>query len=196
MKFRACAGDSLTLLMAICGLALIGTAWRVRLPRHVRRRGAAVRRPLEPSTNRIGPRPLPASRKQKAAAMRAKSAQRPPARSTIWSRVKSSQRRRLGPRKRLRVVRCPARSRPRRLPPVRRYRTKRCPEKRSAADPSGPHSTVPAASQRAENSSAADVTAALNPAHLVDAPIAANANGTAAITPPVSGEWLCGSSYV
>ena len=41
MKFRACAGDSLTLLMAISGLALMGTACAVRLPRHVRRRGAA-----------------------------------------------------------------------------------------------------------------------------------------------------------
>jgi hypothetical protein len=61
------------------------------------------------------------------------------------------------------------------------------PREAVAADPSGPHSTVTAASQRAENSSAADVTAALNPAHSVDAPIAANANGTAAITPPVSG---------
>ena len=61
------------------------------------------------------------------------------------------------------------------------------PREAVTADPSGPHSTVTAASQRAENSSAADVTAALNPAHSVDAPIAANANGTAAITPPVSG---------
>jgi hypothetical protein len=61
------------------------------------------------------------------------------------------------------------------------------PREAVAADPSGSHSTVDAASQRAEKSSGVEVTAALNPEHLAGAPIAANANTTAAITPPALG---------
>jgi len=58
----------------------------------------------------------------------------------------------------------------------------------AAEEPFDHHSTVAAASQRAGKSSAMDVTAALNSEHLVGAPIAANANGAAAITPPSLGK--------
>jgi hypothetical protein len=57
----------------------------------------------------------------------------------------------------------------------------------AASESSGHRSTVTAASQRAGKSSAMDVTAALNPEHLVGSPIAATANRAAAITPSALG---------
>jgi hypothetical protein len=57
----------------------------------------------------------------------------------------------------------------------------------AAADPSESHSTVDPASHRTEKSNAMGVTAALNPEHLAGGLVAANTNTTAAITPPALG---------
>jgi hypothetical protein len=54
---------------------------------------------------------------------------------------------------------------------------------RAAVDPSTSRSTVDATSQRVENSTSVEVTAALNPQHLARAPIAASPNSTEAISP-------------
>ena len=56
-----------------------------------------------------------------------------------------------------------------------------------AADPSGARSTVATSSQRAGQSSAADVTVASNPENSAAVPNAANANSTAVITPAALG---------
>ena len=79
------------------------------------------------------------------------------------------------------------RPRLRRLLPVSRYRTKSMPHVVAAADPAGPPPNA-VTSQRAGQSGAADGTAAANRAHLAAAPIApAEANSAAAVTPPVLG---------
>ena len=115
--------------MAICGLALIGTACAVGYRDMFG--GSATRRP--PTIGAINEPnrtpPAPASRKPKAAAMRAS---RPATTGSIDNMVSREEQpgRRLGPQKPPRVLRCPGRARLRRRPPVRRYRTKRCREKR------------------------------------------------------------------
>jgi hypothetical protein len=57
----------------------------------------------------------------------------------------------------------------------------------AAVDPSGSHSTVGATSQHAEKSTSVEATAALNPQHLADAPIAASPNSTEATSSAVLG---------
>ena len=114
MKFRR-ALASLTLVIAIFGLALVGSACAASSRNMF---GGSVSPTLPPTIKTINERnriaPVP------------RSAQRPPARSTTWPRVKSNPSPRLGPQKPLRALRCPGRARLRRPPPVRLYRTKRC----------------------------------------------------------------------
>ena len=104
--------------------------------------------------------------------MRAKSVQRPLARSTKWSRVKSNQPT-IGPPKAAPRDSLPRRERrPRRLAAGQAVPNQAMPRVAVAADPAGLDSTIAAASQRAGQSGAADVTAASNREHLAAAPIA------------------------
>jgi hypothetical protein len=57
----------------------------------------------------------------------------------------------------------------------------------TAADPSTSRSTVNPTSQRAENPTSVEVTAALNPQRLAGAPVAASPNSTEAISPAALG---------
>ena len=162
--------------------------------RHAGRCSAArfFRRPRRSSqraTNRVRSRPLLASPKPKTAATHAKSVQIPPARSRNWSRAKSNKPR-LSRRKRLH-----ANSLPREGPPAapappaagQAVPNQAMPRVAMTAPP-GSSSTIAAASQRAGQSGAADVTAAASRAHLAAAPLeSAEANSTAAVTPPVLG---------
>ena len=121
---------SLTLLMAICGLALIGSACAFGYRDMFG--GAALPPPTVGAINepyRTAPAPGEPQAESSGNARQVGAATT----GSIDNMVSREEQppRRLGPRKRLRVVRCPARSRPRRLPPVRRCRTERCPEKRS-----------------------------------------------------------------
>ena len=177
----------LTLLMAMCGLALIGTAWVFGYRDMFG--GAALPPPTIGAINEpYGTAPAPGEPQAESSGnARQVGAATTGSIDNMVSREEQPATT-IGPPKAAPRGSLPgARSSatPAAGQPVQNHAMPR--ETVSAADPSGPHSTVPAASQRAENSSAADVTGALNPAHLVDAPIAANANGTAAITPPALG---------
>ena len=115
---------SLTLAIAIFGLALAGTACAVDYRNMF---GGSVWPTITQSFKAINERnTIPsASDPQAASSGHVRSVQRPLARSTTWSRVKTNQPR-SGPQKPPRALRCPGQAPPRRRAPVRLRRNKRC----------------------------------------------------------------------
>jgi SPOR domain len=174
---------SLTLLLAICGIALIGPAWEFGYRNMF---GGAALTTVEAinEPNRIAPAP---SQPQAEGSGNARQAG-----ATITGSVDNMVSREAQPTTTVGPPKTAPRGSSSRAisPPIAAGQAlvnQPTPPDALATDPSGSHSTVDAASQRAEKSSAVEVTAALNPEHLAGAPIAATANSTAAITPPALG---------
>jgi hypothetical protein len=141
---------SLTLLMAISGLALIGSACAFGY-RDVFGGSAPPAVEAINETNRIAPAPVEPQAKRNDNARQAGAATAALIDNTVS--------------------------------PKEQLTTTIVPPKEAAAESSGHHSSVATASRRAGKSGAMDVTAALNPEHLVGAPNAANATSAPAITP-------------
>jgi hypothetical protein len=179
---------SLTLLMAICGLALIGTACAFGYRDMF---GGAAPPRLPPTTSAVNePNRIAAAPSGPQAESRGNMRQVGAATTgSIGNMVTPEEQptATIGPPKAAPRV-SPSSARPPATPAAGQLAPNQAtPREAVAADSYGPHSTVTAASQHAEKSSAVDVTAALNPEHLIAAPITANANTTAAITPPALG---------
>ena len=161
--------------MAIFGLALVGSACAVGYRNMF---GGSVSPTLPPTIKAINERnriaPVP------------RSAQRPPARSTTWPRVKSNQPT-IGPPKAAPRASLPRASAPATPPAGQAVPNQAVPRSAVAANPPAPRLTVAAAPERPGQSDGADVTAASsNHEHLAAVPVAhANADSTAAVTAPV-----------
>ena len=114
--------------------------------------------------------------------MRARSVQRPLARSTTWSPVKTNQPP-SGPQKPPRALRCPEQA-----PPRRRAAGQAVPKQavpRAAVTAPAPRLTIAAAPQRPGQSGGADDTVATNHEHLAAVPVGDANSDTAAVTAPV-----------
>jgi hypothetical protein len=172
--------------MAIFGLALVGSACAASSRNMF---GGSVSPTLPPTIKTINERnwiaPVP------------RSAQRPPARSTTWPRVKSNQPT-IGPPKAAPRPPLPRASAPATPPAGQAVPNQAVPRSAVAANPPAPRLTVAAAPERPGQSDGADVTAASsNHEHLAAVPVAhANADSTAAVTAPVVASGYAGSSYV
>ena len=183
LKFRACAGRSLALVMAITGLALLGTA------------GAFGYREMFGGS--VLPTPPPIITTSNEPNKIAPAASEPKAKNSgnagQGDEVTTGSIEKLIPREEQPATIEPSKAAPRSssrhggAPPTAGQAVPKqaSPHVVAAADPPGPPPNA-VASQRVGQSGAADGAAAANRAHLAAAPIApAEANSAAAATPPV-----------
>ena len=171
--------------MAIFGLALVGSACAASSRNMF---GGSVSPTLPPTIKTINERnriaPVP------------RSAQRPPARSTTWPRVKSNQPT-IGPPKAAPRPPLPRASAPA-TPPAGQAVPNQAVPRSAVGCESSCASSYRRRRERPGQSDGADVTAASsNHEHLAAVPVAhANADSTAAVTAPVVASGYAGSSYV